>query len=250
MRTARSGGAVAKDPSRNRHARSPASRRARPYARRRTAGRASESRTHDHRPSATDATLYGKAGTSDDHGRGRSRRPTHNHLLLVTPPLFENAATHDDDEHSGSDNGEKESHEEDDQSRAGIEHVRTLSLLSRGPFVGEPAWVRLGSNPRPRDHERPKWRVAMQSAEGITPAQAPCCVVRRPPSFAVFRREVAGPRTTSIGCTRSCSVVSGHTVRSAAQEPSVPSPTATIGAGIPRRLRSRSRSAQLSVDSR
>lgn len=47
-----------------------------------------------------------------------------------------------------------------------------------------------------------------------------------------------------------CSVVSGHIVRSAAQSPSAPSPTATIGARIPRRLRLRSRSAQLSVDSR
>ena len=52
-------------------------------------------------------------------------------------------------------------------------------------------------------------------------------------------------------CTQHrCSVVSGHTVRSAAQNPRAPSPTATIGAGMPRRLRSRSRSAQLSVDSR
>ncbi len=52
-------------------------------------------------------------------------------------------------------------------------------------------------------------------------------------------------------CTQQrCSLVSGHTVRSAAQNPSAPSPTATIGARMPRRLRSRSRSAQDSVDSR
>src|SRR5664279_2436479 len=47
-----------------------------------------------------------------------------------------------------------------------------------------------------------------------------------------------------------CSLVSGKTSRSAFQKPSAPSPTANIGARIPRRLQSRSRSAHDSLDSR
>jgi hypothetical protein len=44
--------------------------------------------------------------------------------------------------------------------------------------------------------------------------------------------------------------VSGKTSRSAPQNPSAPSPTASTGARIPRRLQSRSRSAHDSLDSR
>lgn len=52
-------------------------------------------------------------------------------------------------------------------------------------------------------------------------------------------------------CTQfRCSRVSGNTSRSADQKPSAPSPTASTGARMPRRLQSRSRSAQLAVDSR
>ena len=47
-----------------------------------------------------------------------------------------------------------------------------------------------------------------------------------------------------------CSRVAGNTSRSAPQNPSAPSPTASTGARIPRRAQSRSRSAQDSVDSR
>jgi len=47
-----------------------------------------------------------------------------------------------------------------------------------------------------------------------------------------------------------CSVVAGNTSRTAFQNPSAPSPTASTGARIPRRLQSRSRSAQDSDDSR
>jgi hypothetical protein len=44
--------------------------------------------------------------------------------------------------------------------------------------------------------------------------------------------------------------VVGNTSRSAPQNPSAPSPTASTGARIPRRAQSRSRSAHDSVDSR
>jgi hypothetical protein len=44
--------------------------------------------------------------------------------------------------------------------------------------------------------------------------------------------------------------VAGNTSRNAPQNPKAPSPTARTGARIPRRLRSRSRSAHDSVDSR
>ncbi len=47
-----------------------------------------------------------------------------------------------------------------------------------------------------------------------------------------------------------CSLVSGNTSRTAFQNPSAPSPTASAGALIPRRLQSRSRSAHDSLDSR
>src|SRR4029450_10428122 len=47
-----------------------------------------------------------------------------------------------------------------------------------------------------------------------------------------------------------CSRVFGHTSRTAAQKPSAPSPTATTGARIPRRFRSRSTVFQLSALSR
>jgi hypothetical protein len=47
-----------------------------------------------------------------------------------------------------------------------------------------------------------------------------------------------------------CSAVSGKTSRTAAQNPRAPSPTASTGARIPRRLQSLSRLAQDSVDSR
>src|SRR6266705_1330797 len=47
-----------------------------------------------------------------------------------------------------------------------------------------------------------------------------------------------------------CSLVCGKTSRSARHSPSAPSPTITTGAPIPRRRRSRSSSAQSSVDSR
>jgi hypothetical protein len=47
-----------------------------------------------------------------------------------------------------------------------------------------------------------------------------------------------------------CSRVSGNTSRTAFQNPSAPSPTASTGALIPRRLQSRSRSAHDSEDSR
>ena len=46
------------------------------------------------------------------------------------------------------------------------------------------------------------------------------------------------------------SLVSGNTSRSAFQNPSAPSPTASTGARIPRRAQSRSRSAHDSADSR
>ncbi len=44
--------------------------------------------------------------------------------------------------------------------------------------------------------------------------------------------------------------VAGKTSRNAPQNPRAPSPTASTGARIPRRFRSRSTSDQLSVDSR
>ncbi len=47
-----------------------------------------------------------------------------------------------------------------------------------------------------------------------------------------------------------CSRVVGNTSRRAAQNPSAPSPAASTGARIPRRLQSRSRSAQDHSDSR
>ncbi len=47
-----------------------------------------------------------------------------------------------------------------------------------------------------------------------------------------------------------CSRVSGNTSRTAFQNPSAPSPTASTGAVIPRRWHDRSRSAHDSVDSR
>ena len=47
-----------------------------------------------------------------------------------------------------------------------------------------------------------------------------------------------------------CSRVAGKTSRSAAQNPSAPSPMASTGAAMPRRLQSRSRSAHDSEDSR
>jgi hypothetical protein len=47
-----------------------------------------------------------------------------------------------------------------------------------------------------------------------------------------------------------CSLVSGKTSRIAFQNPSAPSPTASTGAVMPRRLQSRSRSAHDSLDSR
>ena len=46
------------------------------------------------------------------------------------------------------------------------------------------------------------------------------------------------------------SLACGNTSRSAPQNPSAPSPTASTGARIPRRAQSRSRSAHDSVDSR
>ena len=47
-----------------------------------------------------------------------------------------------------------------------------------------------------------------------------------------------------------CSAVSGNTSRSADQDPSAPSPMASTGARMPRRLPSRTRSAEDSADSR
>jgi hypothetical protein len=58
-------------------------------------------------------------------------------------------------------------------------------------------------------------------------------------------------RTLFALCTQQRWVrVSGNTSARAAQNPNAPSPTAIIGADMPRRRRSRSTSAQLSVDSR
>src|SRR5690606_17237228 len=57
--------------------------------------------------------------------------------------------------------------------------------------------------------------------------------------------------TLARRCTQQrCSRVSGHTSRTAAQNPSAPSPTASTGALMPRRLGSLSSAAQLSVLSR
>jgi hypothetical protein len=83
---------------------------------------------------------------------------------------------------------------------------------------------------------------------------------RRSSAFQISARAFFAPGCADFGSAPStlailwnqqrCSRAVGNTSRSALQNPSAPSPTASTGADIPRRAQSRSRSAQDSTDSR
>lgn len=122
---------------------------------------------------------------------------------------------------------------------------------------------------RPGVPRRISWRGAIRRPRRARPLQDhPRRLRHRGPGDGLLRSSasrICARARRAAGCTdlgrtfntfapawtqQRCSPVSGNTSRIAAQNPNAPSPTANFGARMPRRLQSRSRLAQLIVDSR